>query len=139
MHPPRPSGEGGAASAQYTAGAAPREYWRDDLPTALIDACVALGGQFDDLVIDEAQDLTGDYLAALMCTLRDEEDALVWIFLDDNQRVYDVEFDAPKEFAPSTSTSTVATPERFTTRSSRSIAGPSRRSRWGRPAEMWRS
>jgi hypothetical protein len=81
-------------------GDAPQEYWSMDLPNALVEACGTLGGQFDDLIIDEAQDLTDDYLAALMCTLTDEDDALVWIFLDDNQRVYDVELTVPREFRP---------------------------------------
>lgn len=81
-------------------GVPPPEYFATELPTALVDASSVLGAQFQDLVIDEAQDLTDDYLAALMCTLVDEDDALVWLFLDDNQNVFDVELSVPRDFRP---------------------------------------
>ena len=33
-----------------------------------------------------------------MATLRDPDDAYVWLFMDDNQRVYDNQLDVPAEF-----------------------------------------
>jgi hypothetical protein len=90
----------GVPRSDYGSREPPPEYWSDELPNALVDASAKLGGQFDDLIIDEAQDLTDDYLAALMCTLRDEADSQVWVFLDDNQRVYDVKLTVPKDFRP---------------------------------------
>jgi hypothetical protein len=86
------------ALPQYENGKAPADFWSETLPNAMVEACGALGGEFDDLILDEAQDLTDDYLAALMCTLRDESDALVWMFLDDNQRVYHVQLAVPDEY-----------------------------------------
>jgi hypothetical protein len=90
----------GVALSEYPIGEAPQEFWMDELPAALMDACAREGAPFDDLIIDEAQDLTDDYLAALMCTVQDEDDALVWLFMDDNQRVYDVQLTVPREFRP---------------------------------------
>jgi hypothetical protein len=88
----------GVELPQYETGKAPADFWSETLPGAMVEACGVLGGQFDDIILDEAQDLTDDYLAALMCTLRDESDALVWLFLDDNQRVYHVQLTVPDEY-----------------------------------------
>jgi hypothetical protein len=35
-----------------------------------------------------------------MCTLRDEKNAPVWLFMDDNQRVYEATLEVPPEFRP---------------------------------------
>ena len=59
-----------------------------------------LGPQYDALFVDEAQDLHNDWLDALMTTLRDPDDALVWLFMDDNQRVYENQLEVPDEFRP---------------------------------------
>lgn len=82
------------------AGDPPPEYWRAELPLALMEACEALGAPYDDLVIDEAQDLHTDRLDAVMSALRDPDAGSVWLFLDDNQRVYDVKLDVPPEYRP---------------------------------------
>lgn len=57
-----------------------------------------LGGQWDALLVDEAQDLHDHWLAALRYSLRDEPHAPVWLFLDDNQRVYEADFTVPGDF-----------------------------------------
>ncbi|MBA3510174.1 MAG: NERD domain-containing protein/DEAD/DEAH box helicase, partial [Thermoleophilaceae bacterium] len=85
---------------RYGSDSPPPEYWDEELPSALVEAIGELGPQFDALIVDEAQDLSNDWLAALMCTLRDEEHAPVWLFIDDNQRVYDKQFEVPAEFRP---------------------------------------
>ena len=52
-----------------------------------------------------------------MTTLRDPDDALVWLFMDDNQRVYDNRLEVPDEFRPfDLDPSTAATPRRSTAR-----------------------
>ena len=81
-------------------GDAPPEFWSDVLPDALLDAIDALGGQYDDILVDEAQDLHSDWLAALTCSLRDEQEGSIWLFMDDNQRVYDATLDVPDEYRP---------------------------------------
>ncbi len=82
----------------YEKGKAPPEYFADELPLALIEASERRGPQYDALFVDEAQDLHNFWLEALMTTLRDPEDAYVWLFMDDNQRVYANQLDVPKEF-----------------------------------------
>lgn len=75
-------------------------YWNEELPLALMSAAEELGSQFDALFVDEAQDLHNDWLDALMATLADPDDDFVWLFMDDNQRVYENDFVVPKEFRP---------------------------------------
>ena len=84
--------------SDYEQGKAPPEYFAEELPLALIEASERLGPQYDALFVDEAQDLHNFWLEALMTTLRDPEDAYVWLFMDDNQRVYANQLDVPKEF-----------------------------------------
>jgi superfamily I DNA/RNA helicase len=83
---------------QYEQGTAPPEYFERDLPDALIDAVAKLGPQFDALVVDEAQDLLEDWYEALLCVLDDERKANVWLFFDDNQRIYASGFTPPDGF-----------------------------------------
>jgi len=73
-------------------------YFDSELPEALLAAIAELGPQYDALFVDEAQDLHNDWLDALTETLRDPGRALVWLFMDDNQRVYDNRLDVPDEF-----------------------------------------
>jgi len=81
-------------------GAYDAAYFNDELPLALIEACEKLGPMYDALIVDEAQDLNTDWLESLRLTLRDPEDALIWLFLDDNQRVFANQLEVPKEFRP---------------------------------------
>jgi hypothetical protein len=80
---------------QYERGAAPPEFFDDQLPDALIDAIAVLGEQYDALIVDEAQDLRDNWFAALQITLREESRAAIWLFIDDNQRVYGDGFTVP--------------------------------------------
>ncbi len=81
-------------------GDAPAEFYSEVLPEALVEALETTGGQFDDVLIDEAQDLQSDWLAALTLALRDEQQGSIWLFMDDNQRVYDATLEVPPEFRP---------------------------------------
>ena len=89
----------GIALPKYE-GDTPPEFWSDVLPDALIDAIADLGGQYDDILVDEAQDLHSDWLTGLTCTLRDELEGSIWLFMDDNQRVYDATLEVPAEYRP---------------------------------------
>jgi hypothetical protein len=84
----------------YPKDETPQEYWTEELPLALIDAIEVLGPQYDSLFVDEAQDLENNWLEVLMATLEDPETAHVWLFMDDNQRVYEAKLDVPPEFRP---------------------------------------
>ena len=80
---------------QYERGAAPPEFFDELLPDALTDAISILGEQYDALIVDEAQDLHDNWFAALQFTLREESKAAIWLFMDDNQRVYPDTFTVP--------------------------------------------
>jgi hypothetical protein len=86
------------ALPKYPKDEAPPEYWDEELPTALMEAIDVLGAQYDAIFIDEAQDLENHWLEALMVTLRDPDQGLLWLFMDDNQRVYEARLDVPEEF-----------------------------------------
>jgi hypothetical protein len=92
------------------------DFWLDVLPEKLVEAVDALGPQFDALIVGEAQDLHDHWLDALRYGLRDEEHAPVWLFLDDNQRIYDAQLQVPVGFS-STSSARTAAPRRPSTAS----------------------
>lgn len=83
---------------RYPPGQAPPAYFDQELPDALAAAVEALGPRCDAFIVDEAQDLKGHWFAALQLTLREERKASIWLFLDDNQRVYGDGFAPPADF-----------------------------------------
>jgi hypothetical protein len=92
--------QAGVKLSDYPQDDAPREFWDEELPNALVKAIEELGPLYDALFVDEAQDLDSDWLHALMLTLRDPDEDLVWLFMDANQRVYEARLEVPKEFRP---------------------------------------
>ena len=78
----------------------PAEFFADELPFALLAATESLGGRYDDILVDEAQDLQTDWLTAITGTLRDEREGSIWLFVDDNQRVYYATLTVPDEYRP---------------------------------------
>jgi len=93
------AGRAGVELTSYPKGEAPPEFFRDELPHALLEATDTLGGLYDALLVDEAQDLHGDWLEALTTTVRDEAGS-VWLFMDDNQRVFDATLEVPRDYRP---------------------------------------
>ncbi len=77
----------------------PAEYWSDELPHALLEAAARLDLSYDALFVDEAQDLHAEWLDSLTCLLADPETSPVWLFLDDNQRIYDAGLEVPPGYA----------------------------------------
>ena len=92
------AGRAGVELSSYPQGSAPPSYFEDELPDALMEATTRLGGLYDAILVDEAQDLHNHWLDALLSTLRDEQEGSVWLFMDDNQRVYDAQLEVPKDF-----------------------------------------
>src|SRR4051794_16908975 len=86
------------ALPEYPPESTPPEFFLDELPEALAEAVEVLGPQYDALLVDEAQDLHDHWLTALRMTVRDEQDGTVWLFLDDNQRVYESGLSVPADF-----------------------------------------
>ena len=105
QHVPRPLRGAGEAGRGAALG---RRRRRDDSARTSARSCrrrwssaiEKLGPQYDALFVDEAQDLHNDWLDALIDTLRDPDEALVWLFMDDNQRVYENRLEVPNEFRP---------------------------------------
>ena len=86
-----------------------------------------LGPQWDALIVDEAQDLHDHWLDALRLALRDEEHAPIWLFLDDNQRIYEGDARGPGRLPRRASCRrTAARPRRSIASSSSSTRATSR-------------
>ncbi len=117
----------------------PPEYWLDELPEKLVEAVDVLGAQWDALIVDEAQDLHDHWLDALRYGLRDEQHAPVWLFLDDNQRIYDAQLEVPAGFVQyelGTNCRTSQAIHRELLRLHESPAVPDARGPEGRPLEL---
>jgi len=69
-------------------GSSQKHVFEVQMPYALALANEVLGGAFDAIVIDEAQDFSDDYWFALEELLIDEEVGALYLFLDENQALY---------------------------------------------------
>jgi len=58
------------------------------LPQALQDAAGKLGVHYDAIVVDEGQDFLEGWWIPLQTLLRDPEEGILYVFYDDNQRLY---------------------------------------------------
>ncbi|MGD8352591.1 MAG: NERD domain-containing protein [Pseudomonadota bacterium] len=66
-----------------------REYFEDHLPAALVSAMECRPEEkFDAIVVDEGQDFTGEWWTALQLALSDPDQGILYVFFDDNQRLY---------------------------------------------------
>ena len=64
-------------------------FWDERLPEILLEALDALPGQrFDAVVIDEAQDIEGEWMELLELCVRDPESAVFYTFEDPSQAIY---------------------------------------------------
>ena len=75
-----------------------QRFWRDEMPERFLEALGETDLRWDALIVDEAQDLHDHWLDALRLALRDEARAPIWLFLDDNQTVYDGRLQIPEDF-----------------------------------------
>jgi superfamily I DNA/RNA helicase len=79
-------------------GEADQDYWDVRLPNLLTEAAAELDKRYDAILIDEAQDLQPDWLAALQLLLADEEQGVMFLFADENQAIYQRAFEVPRGF-----------------------------------------
>jgi hypothetical protein len=63
-------------------------FFNQRLPEALMDAADALDIRYDAIVVDEGQDFREDWWIPLQTLLRDPDHGILYIFFDDNQRLY---------------------------------------------------
>jgi superfamily I DNA/RNA helicase len=64
------------------------EYFINVLPNALLEAVDELGSPYDAIIVDEGQDFRAEWWEALPWLLRDPAGGILYVFYDDNQRVY---------------------------------------------------
>lgn len=64
------------------------DYYNITLPNALMEAVSELGGQYDAVVVDEGQDFRSEWWEVLPWLLRDPVNGILYIFYDNNQRIY---------------------------------------------------
>ncbi|MDY7080257.1 MAG: ATP-binding domain-containing protein [Chloroflexota bacterium] len=63
-------------------------FFSQQLPEALVDAADALGVRYDAIIVDEGQDFLENWWVPLQMLLCDPDDGILYIFYDDNQRLY---------------------------------------------------
>lgn len=65
-------------------------WWEQRLPSLMADLARSLpdGKTFDAFVVDEAQDFADSWWTPILAALRDEEDGGLYIYSDENQRIF---------------------------------------------------
>lgn len=65
-------------------------FWEEELPQAMAALVASLsdGKQFDAIVVDEAQDFADSWWTPLLGVLRDQAEGGVYVFSDENQRIF---------------------------------------------------
>ena len=65
-----------------------RRYYDQQLPEALMSALGDLDIRYDAVIADEGQDFLEDWWIPLQMLLRDPDDGILYVFYDDNQRIF---------------------------------------------------
>src|SRR5690606_28431437 len=65
-------------------------FWEEELPALMADLVEELpeGHKYDDVVVDEAQDFADSWWRPVLGALRDEEAGGLYVFADENQRIF---------------------------------------------------
>lgn len=65
-------------------------FWEDELPALMADLALQLpdGQRFDAIVVDEAQDFAESWWLPLLSALRDQEEGGLYVYSDENQRLF---------------------------------------------------
>jgi len=65
-------------------------YWEDELPRTMVSLAAEqpYAERFDAIVIDEAQDFAETWWPAVLAALRDPDNGELYVFSDENQRVF---------------------------------------------------
>ncbi|MBW8172950.1 NERD domain-containing protein [Ornithinimicrobium sp. Arc0846-15] len=77
-------------------------FWEERLPAqmAKLAATLGEGHKFDSIVVDEAQDFAETWWAPLLGSLRDEDTGGLFVYSDENQRIFDRFGRPPVELVP---------------------------------------
>ncbi len=65
-----------------------KDFFRSQLPEALLRAAERLENRFDAIIVDEGQDFRPNWWTPLQSLLGDPDHGILYIFYDDNQRIY---------------------------------------------------
>jgi hypothetical protein len=76
------------------------DYFSSALPERMMEAVDRLGPRYDAVIVDEGQDFHGNWWVPLQCLLRDPESGILYVFYDDNQKLYGASPGIPLELAP---------------------------------------
>lgn len=76
------------------------DFFTTTLPNALLAAVNEIGPQYDAIIVDEGQDFRTEWWDALPWLLHDPSNGILYVFFDDNQRVYRDRGTIPIEQAP---------------------------------------
>jgi hypothetical protein len=65
-------------------------FWEEELPATMADLAGGLDAKqrFDSIIVDEAQDFADSWWAPLIGALRDEEQGGLYVYSDENQRIF---------------------------------------------------
>ncbi|BAZ92557.1 superfamily I DNA/RNA helicases [Thiohalobacter thiocyanaticus] len=63
-------------------------WWEIDAPESLVAAAQANGTRFDAIIVDEGQDFSRDWIAALSMMTPDDENTPFYVFADSHQEMY---------------------------------------------------
>lgn len=66
------------------------EFWETELPATMTDLARGLreGHRFDSIIVDEAQDFADSWWTPMIGSLRDEEGGGLFVYSDENQRIF---------------------------------------------------
>lgn len=78
------------------------QFYNELLPDVMMDAADQLNTRYDAIIVDEGQDFRPQWWLPLQTLLEDPDDGILYIFFDENQRIYAQQ--------PSDSTSPIQTP-----------------------------
>jgi hypothetical protein len=89
-----------AEAQQAYPGAGEKHLFEVQMPYALARSNEMLDEKYDALVVDEAQDFSDDYWFAVEELLRDPDEGVFYIFIDENQALYRKHANLPVEAEP---------------------------------------
>jgi len=75
-------------------------FYEQFLPNALLEASKNPAWCYDAILVDEGQDFLESWWLPLQCLLHEPDDGILYIFYDDNQRLYDREQRFPIDQPP---------------------------------------
>lgn len=75
-------------------------YFRYELPEAMMAALEESALRYDAIIVDEAQDFDAVWWLGIESLLRDPDESSLFVFYDDNQRIYGSRIDFPIQEPP---------------------------------------